>query len=284
MKFGRPPPVVRDKPPGFYELAQAHVETHGGQWFVIYKHAAPQQWRAWMAYFAWLDDQTPLDGRKAEVFDRLDAITAPTAWPVEFDASAPPTQPSPPSGSSPSPSLERRRELTGMLSNIIARASLDKPRKSRWMKLDDLRDAYTAHAPVKTPELARYLDGMRVQEGAYAGDQGGPRKATGAGCSKSSSRRLSCCNQPKESEMDDRMDELELTCETLIKLNEPEALLSTLRRAAQRKQGVRWARLAQVLAYAEDKLDQLNNAKPAGPDFRPGHDGEPGAGEDAPLP
>ena len=65
------------------------------------------------------------------------------------------------------------------------------------------------------------------------------------------------------------MDELKETVETLIELDEPEALLSTLRKAADRKKGVRWARLAQVLAYAEDKLDQLNNAKPAGPDFRP---------------
>jgi len=65
------------------------------------------------------------------------------------------------------------------------------------------------------------------------------------------------------------MDELQETVETLIELDEPEALLRTLRKAAERRKGVRWARLAQVLAYAEDKLDQLNNAKPAGPNFMP---------------
>ena len=65
------------------------------------------------------------------------------------------------------------------------------------------------------------------------------------------------------------MDELKETVETLIELDEPEALLSTLRKAADRKKGVRWARLAQVLAYAEDKLDELNGkpdfTKPAEP-------------------
>jgi hypothetical protein len=65
------------------------------------------------------------------------------------------------------------------------------------------------------------------------------------------------------------MDELQETVETLIELNEPETILPTLRRAAERQKGVRWQRLALVLGEAEIKLDQLNNAKPAGPDFRP---------------
>lgn len=63
------------------------------------------------------------------------------------------------------------------------------------------------------------------------------------------------------------MDELQETVETMIELDEPEALLSTLRKAADRKKGVRWRRLANVLGDAEIALDQLNNAKPAGPDF-----------------
>jgi hypothetical protein len=62
------------------------------------------------------------------------------------------------------------------------------------------------------------------------------------------------------------MNELRETIETIIELDEPEALLRTLRDAVARKKGVRWARLAQVLGYAEDKLDELNH-KPAGPDF-----------------
>jgi hypothetical protein len=74
-------------------------------------------------------------------------------------------------------------------------------------------------------------------------------------------------------------DTTQRTVDTLIAMNEPEALLATIRREAKRKSGVRWARLAQVLAYAEDKLDQLNNAKPAGPDFRPEEAGDPGETE-----
>jgi hypothetical protein len=61
---------------------------------------------------------------------------------------------------------------------------------------------------------------------------------------------------------------LQRTVDTLIELDEPEALIATIRRAAERQKGVRWARLAQVLAYAEDKLNDLN-AKPAGPNFMP---------------
>jgi hypothetical protein len=65
------------------------------------------------------------------------------------------------------------------------------------------------------------------------------------------------------------MDELQETIETLIDLDEPEAILPSLRRAAERRKGVRWQRLAAVLGEAEVRLDQLANAKPAGPDFRP---------------
>jgi hypothetical protein len=65
------------------------------------------------------------------------------------------------------------------------------------------------------------------------------------------------------------MDELLETVETLIDLDEPEAILPTLRRAAKRKKGERWQALAQVLGDAEVQLDLILNAKPAGPDFRP---------------
>ena len=63
------------------------------------------------------------------------------------------------------------------------------------------------------------------------------------------------------------MDELQETVETIIEMDEPETILPTLRRAAERQKGVRWQRLASVLGEAEVKLDQLMNAKPAGPDF-----------------
>jgi hypothetical protein len=63
------------------------------------------------------------------------------------------------------------------------------------------------------------------------------------------------------------MDELKETVETLIDLDEPEAMLSTIRKAAAKQKGKRWETLAAVLGEAEVKLDQLLNAKPAGPDF-----------------
>jgi hypothetical protein len=52
------------------------------------------------------------------------------------------------------------------------------------------------------------------------------------------------------------MNELKETVETLIELDEPEALLSTLRRAAQRQKGARWQLLARVLAQAEASMDK----------------------------
>jgi len=63
------------------------------------------------------------------------------------------------------------------------------------------------------------------------------------------------------------MNDLQETVETLIELDEPETILPTLRKAAERQKGMRWRQLAAVLGEAETKLDQLVNAKPAGPDF-----------------
>ena len=62
------------------------------------------------------------------------------------------------------------------------------------------------------------------------------------------------------------------TVETLIDMDEPEALLSLLRREAAKQKGKRWETLAAVLGEAEVKLDQLLNAKPAGPDFTSAND------------
>ena len=50
------------------------------------------------------------------------------------------------------------------------------------------------------------------------------------------------------------MNELQETVETIIELDEPEALLSTLRDAVDRKKGERWARLKRVLAQAEASM------------------------------
>ena len=63
------------------------------------------------------------------------------------------------------------------------------------------------------------------------------------------------------------MNELKETVDTLIELDEPEALLSTLRKAAGKQKGKRWQALTTVLDEADWKLDQMLNAKPAGPDF-----------------
>ena len=65
---------------------------------------------------------------------------------------------------------------------------------------------------------------------------------------------------------------LQRTVDTLIELDEPEALIATIRRAAERKSGPRWQALAHVLAEAEIKLDQNLNAKPAGPNFMPNNE------------
>ena len=52
------------------------------------------------------------------------------------------------------------------------------------------------------------------------------------------------------------MNELQETVETIIELDEPEALLSTLRDAVDRKKGERWKRLARVLQQAEASMDK----------------------------
>jgi uncharacterized protein YceH (UPF0502 family) len=53
------------------------------------------------------------------------------------------------------------------------------------------------------------------------------------------------------------IDELELTVETLIELDEPEAMLATLTRVARLRKGARWAKLAEALSQAEDRYAQL---------------------------
>jgi hypothetical protein len=65
------------------------------------------------------------------------------------------------------------------------------------------------------------------------------------------------------------------TVETLLDMDEPEALLRLIRREAERKSGPGWQVLARVLGDAEVRLDLILNAKPAGPDFtKPAVDAE----------
>lgn len=109
-----PDPV---KPGSWAAMMIDHARRHGGQCVVIERNngAQRQQWRAWIAYFAWLDDCD--GGHKAAVFAKLDKITPPTAWPVEFDASAPA---SPPPERSPEPvTRDRRRALANGMRGIM---------------------------------------------------------------------------------------------------------------------------------------------------------------------
>jgi hypothetical protein len=167
-----PPPA----PAGDYaSLAKAHIAAHGGEGVVLYgprEHGRhkPQQWRAWLAYFAYLDGRTSPRGVKFETYRRMRAITVPAEWPLEFDASAPPApMPEPePEGIAPA----RRRELAAMLRNGVDNAYL--PLNERLMtrrpgeappapppfatKLTEGVDAFADRpAPTLGPGLAKIL-------------------------------------------------------------------------------------------------------------------------------
>ena len=170
MKFGKPrPSMVVGEPRGFYDLAKAHVETHGGAWFVADKRQTPQQWRAWIAYFAWLDDQTSPRGRKAMAFRALEKLTVPSEWPLEFDASAPPA-PLMEAGERPI-SPERRKQLADMLRAIVAEHELREQRAPQWRnmtpaqaedRLEKLAEEYARIPPaVSTQVMEKYLTDVR---------------------------------------------------------------------------------------------------------------------------
>jgi hypothetical protein len=153
----------------YYELAIAHVRANGGQGVVVSERGAPAQWRAWLAYFAWLDDETLPRGKKARTFRSMtNGTTVPTAWPLEFDLSAPPA----PAWEFDEleeklPTPERRRELANMLRALVANVTLGEARAPTWRdmtpktaeaRLSELRDKYAgAPAQVNTPEMAAYL-------------------------------------------------------------------------------------------------------------------------------
>ena len=75
----------------------------------------------------------------------------------------------------------------------------------------------------------------------------------------------------------------QLTVDTLIEMDEPEALLETIRREAERKSGPRWKALSGVLDEASLQLELILNAKPAGPDFRPDAPGAKGNSQPQPA-
>jgi hypothetical protein len=149
--------VVSGKPSGFYELAKAHVAAHGGEWFIVDRESAEQrqQWRAWIAYAAWLDDQTTPRGNKAVTWRSLENLTVPTAWPLEFDASAPPAPLPEPREELPTP--ERRRALAAMLRQAVAHLAM--PEEPRRIGFESPRspgeaEAARRHFEARLPELA----------------------------------------------------------------------------------------------------------------------------------
>jgi len=110
-------------------LAIAHVRANGGKGVVLTAPGQPAhqpaQWRAWMAYFG------SLNANMARTYGALKQITAPTAWPLEFDLSAPASEMVRPTAGAPSPPPDRRRELAQQLRETAARATLRLPPNER---------------------------------------------------------------------------------------------------------------------------------------------------------
>lgn len=162
------PTAGKSEPRGFYELARAHVAAHGGEWFVADKHKTPQQWRAWIAYFAWLDDQTTPRGKKALTFGALEKLTVPTEWPLAFDASAPLAPLA--EARSPPISSERRKHLGELLRGAVGDIRQREGRAPTWRemtapqaedRLEKLAADYTRVAPtVSTQVMEKYLNDM----------------------------------------------------------------------------------------------------------------------------
>lgn len=167
--------VVKTEAHGFFELARAHVAGHGGEWFVVDKRQALSQWRTWIAYFAWLDDQTTPRGHKASTFRTLEKLTVPTEWPIDFDVSAPPAQLPEPREEMPSP--ERRRQLAKMLLEVVAGfAPSETPRakpKPFTAPVNEEKPLFADRPVVNTAALANYLADMRAKqdETAMKGDE-----------------------------------------------------------------------------------------------------------------
>jgi hypothetical protein len=157
-------------PASYYELAKQHLRANGGKGVVVKEREAPEQWRAWLAYFAYLDGQTVPRGKKAVTFQSLtNGATVPSEWPLEFDLSAPPA----PVRAPPSPpiSSERRKQLADMLRGIVADIQLREGRAPTWRnmtaaqaegRLEKLADEYTRIPPtVSTQVMEKYLTDAR---------------------------------------------------------------------------------------------------------------------------
>jgi hypothetical protein len=178
MKIGKSPTGVASASPigahasippaKFYELAAQHVRANGGEGFVVRQREEGPQWRAWLAYFAWLDDQTFPRGKKASTFRSLrNGMTVPTAWPLEFDLRAPPAPLVDPSERMASPEQRRwvAKSLKDLGAALAAKAAPDPRPKPFTLPVDEGKPLYAGKAPVSTPGLAKYLEGMAPQEG-----------------------------------------------------------------------------------------------------------------------
>jgi hypothetical protein len=115
-------PHAEVAPDRYDEIARQHVAANGGQGVVIDPRKTPRQWRAWLAYFAWLDGQAPR-GRKAPTMRLLrNGATVPTEWPLGFDLNAPAAPLFDPDDTDfdRNAPLERRREIGAQLRQAVA--------------------------------------------------------------------------------------------------------------------------------------------------------------------
>ena len=112
-------------------------------------------------------------------------------------------------------------------------------------------------------------------------------------------------NNPESTIASPRRTQMELkqkTVETLLDMDEPEAMLRAMRNTVERKaaetgawtekrgysltsddERKRWQTLALVLAEAEIRLDQILNARPAGPDFTKPAEPKPEVADEADM-
>ena len=150
-------PTLNPGPPTFVDLANAHVRAHGGEWHVVDRRKTPGPWRAWLAYFAHLDEQTYPPGRKAAFYRKLEQITVPALWPLDFDLSAP-----------PSPQtrgldddwdllpLGRRRDLADMQRSAVYATRVPEPPKPTPTPAQRFADTvadWAANPPVLSDEM-----------------------------------------------------------------------------------------------------------------------------------
>jgi hypothetical protein len=150
----------------YCELAIAHVRANGGKGVVVEERGTPAPWRAWLAYFAHLDDQTWPRGKKVQTFRSMrNGATVPTEWPYQFDLSAPPAPMFEPDAPV---SPARRRALADRLRALVA--SWDTPRAGTAWRAPDARhvlDARTAPTPELKAQAVAYHE-QRLAELAKA--------------------------------------------------------------------------------------------------------------------